>query len=118
MEKSVKRNAERTRAQILDAALKEFDESAVTRIRATKLKYDVDFHHGKPGDLLSVPPGEVIAQQLIEAAVAHDESLIGLYNGILKPDLGQEATELIESLIRVEERDIVMLKKMLAMNYF
>ncbi len=41
-----------------------------------------------------------------------------LYKSILNQPLPQEAAELLESIIRIEERDIVMLKKMIAMNYF
>ena len=38
--------------------------------------------------------------------------------GVVAAVEGEEATALVEALIRIEEKDVVMLKKMLAMNYF
>ena len=54
----------------------------------------------------------------LEAAVGYDAELVDLYKKILQQPLSTEAAVLIESLIRLEERDIIMLKKMIAMNYF
>ncbi|MCK5094825.1 MAG: hypothetical protein KAR18_08875, partial [Spirochaetes bacterium] len=61
---------------------------------------------------------DVRGRELLEAAAGYDAELVNLYKQILQQPLGPEAQVLIESLIRVEERDIVMIKKMIAMNYF
>jgi len=67
---------------------------------------------------MQTPPREVKGQALLEAAVGYDTELVSLYKQILRQPLSTEATALVESLIRLEERDIVMLKKMIATHYF
>ncbi len=102
----------------LQQALKDFNLGKIERIRRIKLKYDIDFQPEKEFHIMKTPPSEVRGQELLEAAVEYDQELIGLYKKILDQPLSTEATVFVESLIRVEERDIVMLKKMIAMNYF
>ena len=60
---------------------------------------------------------EVSGQHLLETAVNYDTRLIALYREILKQPLTAEARAMIEALIRIEERDVIMLKKMIAMEY-
>ena len=67
---------------------------------------------------MKVPASEVTGEDLLQSAISHDAELITLYRSILEQPLGEEVTIFLESLVRVEERDIVMLKKTLAMNYF
>lgn len=102
----------------LEKALSEFGNRKVKRIREIKLKYDVDFDPERTFRVLKVPPGEVRGPELLDAVVEHDAGLIELYRKVIEQPLGDEAKALFESLIRVEERDIVMHKKMIAMNYF
>lgn len=102
----------------LEKALSEFGNRRVNRIRDIKLKYDVDFDPKQTFRVLEVPPEEVRGPELLNAVVAHDAGLIDLYRKVIEQPLGDDARALFESLIRVEERDIVMHKKMIAMNYF
>ena len=55
---------------------------------------------------------------MLEIAADYDTALIGLYKSILKQPIGEIAASLLESLLKVEERDVVMIKKMIAMDYF
>ena len=68
--------------------------------------------------LPDVAPAAVMGEALIDAAVQYDRELIALYRAILKQPLDGEVHAAVEALIRQEEGDIVMLKKMLAMHYF
>lgn len=102
----------------LEEALGNLDAAARARVRRIKLKYDVEFHPEKEFHLLSVPLERVKGADVLEAAVGHDTTLVRLYRSILEQPLSEEAAQLFEALIRIEERDIVMLKKMIAMNYF
>jgi hypothetical protein len=111
----------------LKEVLNDFSREEIERIRRIQLKHDIKFHSKRhhQGNVLSAllhlmitPPRDVKGKELLEAAVGYDAELIELYKGILQQPLSREATTFVESLIRVEERDIVMLKKMLAMDYF
>jgi hypothetical protein len=99
-------------------ALKGFDSGKIQRIRKVKLKYNVDFDPEKAFHLLKTSPKEVRGMELLETAVEYDEELVALYKKLRDQPIGPEAIVLVESLIRVEEKDIVMIKKMIAMNYF
>lgn len=102
----------------LQHALDEFSPTKISRIRNVKLKYDIEFHSEKDFPLMKTPPQDVKGQELLEAAVGYDTELVSLYKKILQQPLSADAKSLFETLIRIEERDIVMLKKMIAMNYF
>ena len=102
----------------LTNALKGYDADKIARIRKVKLKYKIDFDPEMAFHLLKTPADQVRGQELLETSVEYDEELVALYKKILDQSIGQEATILVESLIKVEEKDIVMIKKMIAMNYF
>jgi hypothetical protein len=102
----------------LNKALEGFDADKIGRIRKIKLKYNVEFDPEKAFHLLKTPPKDVKGQELLETSVEYDAELVSLYKKILKQPIGPEATVMVENLIRVEEKDIVMIKKMIAMNYF
>ena len=102
----------------LQQALDDFDSAEVERVKKIKLKYDIEFYPDKEFHLMQIPPEKVTGQDLIDAAVGYDLELVELYKGILRQPLGPEGADLIESLIKVEERDIVMLKKIAASHYF
>jgi len=102
----------------LQEALGDIDAADLARIRAIKLKHDVEFHPERDFRIIAVPVEEVKGKDVLEAAVDYDGALVGLYQTILNQPIYEEAAELLRSLIRIEERDIVMLKKMIAMNYF
>jgi hypothetical protein len=102
----------------LQEALKDFDADALQQVGKIKLKHDVEFQPEKDLQLMSLPPSAVKGKDILEAAVRYDTTLVELYRRILRQPLAPAAGEMLESLIRVEERDIVMLKKMIAMDYF
>jgi len=102
----------------LEKGLEGVDHDQVDHIRKIELKYDVDFRPEKQFHVIGLPTEDVHAQELLTAAVNYDSELVALYRKILEQPLHPEAVALIESLIRLEERDIVMLKKMIAMDYF
>lgn len=102
----------------LQEALGGVRAAELARIRGIKLKHDVEFHPEKDFHIMEQPPERVKGKDVLEAAVQHDAMLVKLYKSILSQPLPKEAAELLESIIRIEERDIVMLKKMIAMNYF
>jgi len=102
----------------LDQALSEFDKAAVDRLKRVQVKYDVGMRPEQDFRTIDVPVAEIHAQTLLNHAIQYDEQLIGLYRSMLSQPIGEEATQLVEALIRLEEKDTVMLKKMLAMNYF
>ena len=102
----------------LQEALSNFKQEEISRIKKIKLKYNIEFYPEREFKLIKTPPQEVRGEELLEAAVGYDLELITLYKSILKQPLIQEAAGLMESLVRMEEKDIVMLKKMIASHYF
>ncbi|HEB30244.1 MAG TPA: hypothetical protein ENI15_05135 [Spirochaetes bacterium] len=102
----------------LQQALNGMDHDKIEHIRKIKLKYDIDFQPEKAFHLITTSPSDIRGKGLLEAAASYDEELVELYKDVLQHPLNTEASVFIETLIRIEEKDIVMLKKMIAMNYF
>jgi hypothetical protein len=102
----------------LQQALESFTPEQLARVGKIKLKYDIVFYPEKEFTLIKTAPEEVRGQELLEAAVNYDLELVNLYKSILRQPIGPEGTQAVECLIRVVERDIVMLKKILATHYF
>ncbi|MEI6564076.1 MAG: hypothetical protein WCO42_07205 [bacterium] len=99
-------------------AFDDFDKQAINLVRRVKVRNDVPFTPEVEAPLLQAQPGTVSGKALLEAAVAYNAYLGRYYDNILKFPLNQDATFLILSLIRIEEHDTLMLKKMIAMHYF
>ena len=102
----------------LAQVLKDFDRAVVIKVREVKLKYDIDFSPEREFQLLESDPKKIGSAELLDAAAAYDASLIDLYKKILDQPIGEQAKMVFENLVKVEERDIVMIKKMIAMHYF
>ena len=102
----------------LTQALEGLSPGQVERIRRIRLKYDIAFDPEQDFGSTGAPPAQVKARQLLEAAVSYDERLVSLYRGIIGQPLMEEARAFVEALVRLEEKDIIMLKKMIAMDYF
>lgn len=102
----------------MQEALKNFTPEEIEHFKKIKLKYDVEFHPEKEFHIMKIPLEQVRGKDLLEAAVEYDTQVVGFYRRILDQSMNPDAKEFVESLIRLEERDVVMLKKMIAMNYF
>lgn len=102
----------------LQQALDGMDAKVVDHINKVRLKYDIDFSPEKALHVMEIRPVEVKGNELLQAAACYDQELIGLYKQVLEHPLSTEAKVFIETLIRTEEKDIVMIKKMIAMDYF
>jgi len=102
----------------LQQVMDKFEPDMIDRILKVKLKYDIDFDADKNFHLINKPPDRIKGKELLEAAVNYDMELINLYNNMLEQPLGEDARVFIEGLKRLEEKDVVMLKKMIAMDYF
>jgi rubrerythrin len=102
----------------LEGALEGLDSNAIDHINKVRLKYDINFYPEKVFQAIPAAPSEVNGNTLLEAAVGYDQELVKLYKQMLEHSLSEESRVFIETLIRTEEKDIVMLKKMIAMNYF
>lgn len=100
------------------SALSGLASGVLRHLRKVELSCDLPFN---PATELCPPdfaPDSVDGKMLIEAAVSHDRKLVVLYNAILVQALNEELRAVLKALVKVEERDIIMLKKMLAIRYF
>jgi hypothetical protein len=102
----------------LKRALKDVSLREIGPICEERLECDVEYPGARQLSIMELDPAEVRGTELLECAVRHDRALIDLYRSVLDAPLSEGAASLFESLIRIEETDIVMLKKMIAMNYF
>ena len=101
-----------------ERVLADFDEKLINHAKKVQLKYDVTFSPEEEFGLFDADPASIGSEQLLDTAVAYDAALISLYKSVLNQPIGVESVSVFESLIRVEERDLVMIKKMIATNYF
>lgn len=100
-----------------EAALAEQDPDVVHRVRTVELRFDIPLN--PPRTLpFSQTPEAIRGETLLEMAIEHDSNLVAVYRAILDQPVGDDVQSLLEVLIRMEERDIVMMKKMQAMHYF
>lgn len=98
----------------LQKTLEDFSDDKIALIRSIKLKYGIEFKL----TIDKADPENIKGQELLKAASNYDAELIHLYKEIIQQPLSPEATTLFETLIKIEERDIVMIKKTIAMDYF
>ena len=102
----------------LEMAMEQLEAVELEHIRKTKLKHNVELRPDDGQQEESGVPADIKGEQLLRIAVQHDTKLIDLYKKVLEQPLSTEVKTFVESLLRTEERDIVMLKKMVAMGYF
>jgi hypothetical protein len=106
------------RRRRLRSALDELAARDVRRMRHVKLKtvdlsvVDRQPHHAR------LPPAKTAGPDLIRAAVEHGATLTGLYKHVLADVSNPAAKTFFETLVRIEERDGAMLKRMVAIHYF
>lgn len=98
-----------------------FDNIEITdlnKIKKVKLKYEVGFYFEKEFHPMKTPVTDVSGEELLEAAVGYDKKLITLYEKIQNQPLPEGTRNFIGSLISIEQKDIVMLKKTMATHYY
>ena len=99
-------------------ALESYSPEQLEHIRRVRLKYDdTDFslQHSFEGTGLPAAAG---GNELLDVAISLVETLIRFYRWMAGQPLGHEAGGLFESLLHIEERHVVELKKIRAMDYF
>ena len=98
-------------------ALSKLRDTEMYHICKTPLKYEpnaVDYHCFEGIEL----PPDATAAKVLDVAIKFDECLVRLYRQVVSQDVDKEVKELFESLIRWEEHDEIVLKKIKAMDYF
>ncbi len=94
-----------------DQALANYGKHQIRRLRRIRLKHEVAFDPEKLFNLLDTHPERVSGEELLRAAADYDQALVNLYLSIAEQPITDEVRTLLESLIRIEERDIAMIKK-------
>ncbi len=102
----------------LQQAIDNLQKGTLEHLFKVKFKYDIEFAPEKDFHPLNKAIPDITGDELLEAAANYDVQLIELYKKILSNPMNVEASSFVESLIRMEEKDVVMLKKMLATHYF
>lgn len=101
----------------LPTALKSCTSSQIEEIRRTPLKYDgPDFEPRSLLDGVELPPS-VTANEVLDTAVALVQALTAVYRWMAYRQLGEEASLLFNSLLKIEETHLVELKKIRAVDY-
>ncbi len=107
----------RRRCHLRDA-LASYSPQQLAHIRRVQLKYDdTDFslqHSFEAAEL----PAAAGGTELLDVAIPLVETLIRFYRWMAGQPLGHEAGGLFESLLHIEERHVIELKKIRAMDYF
>jgi len=102
----------------LTEALNNIENDDLDKIKKVELKYDVGFYFEKEFHPMKSPVTEVGGDELLEAAVGYDQKLIELYEKIQNQPIPEETRNFIGSLINIEKKDIIMLKKTMATHYY
>lgn len=102
----------------LQRAIDNLEKNTREHLFKITFKYDIEFTPEKDFHPLNKPIPDITGQDLLEAAANYDLQLVALYKKILAQPMNPEASSFVESLIRMEEKDVVMLKKMIATHYF
>ena len=89
----------------------------IRRVRAAPLRYEPQAADCRCFEGIELPP-EACAADVLDAAVTLDECLVRLYRQVLQQPVDEEINAVFESLVRVEQRDEIELKKIKAMDYF
>ena len=98
--------------------LSQLTPDLLKHIREIEVRHDITFQPETAFHALKIPHAEITGKQFLDAAVRYNETLVAIYRQILDEPVNEEARKVIESMIHVEERDMVMMRKMMAMHYF
>lgn len=100
----------------LQAALGALTPSLLNAVRSAPLDKRVAFSPEEAFHALTTPPAKVKRRDLLDAAMRYDAELAGVYRKILQNTGDSDVTAVVEGLILMEERDIIILKKIQAMQ--
>lgn len=100
----------------LRAAIEAITPALREQMRSTVTDGRIPFSPDTAFRLIRTPPAEVTRSALIDAALRYDAELAGLYRRILENSRNPEVSAVIEGLILMEERDIIILRKIQAMQ--
>ncbi len=102
----------------LPEALECLSKPQLARIAHIPLKYDnPEFSPEKHFEGKRLP-SSVTGDELLGVAIEFVEMLCSFYRWMVQQPLGDEADSLFQSLLRIEERHVIELKKITAMHYF
>ena len=104
----------RRKQQVVD----DVDVNSLDQIRATPVHEGSPFVPGEEFGALRAQPRGVNGGDLLSAAMAHSERILRYYGALLRAPLDMDAMVLLQDLVRVEESDLAVLRKMTAMRYF
>lgn len=100
----------------LRAAIEALSPALRERVRSATTGGRVSFSAERAFRLIKTPPDDVTRSALIDAALRYDTELAGLYREVLEKTKDHEVSAVIEGLILMEERDIIILRKLQAMQ--
>ncbi len=101
----------------LAEALERFPAEEYCRISALPLRYEPVSSECDHFETRILPP-DATAADVLDVAIELDECLIAIYRQVAQQDVEPDVKELFESLVRREERDEILLKKIKATHYF
>jgi hypothetical protein len=99
-------------------ALAQLAPRELRHLRKIEIRRDLPARLDHPEKLLQATPETVTGDQLIETALRQSSELVELYLEALEQPMIDEAHDVVEALLHIEESDIVMLTKMKAVHYF
>ena len=102
----------------LPDALGSYSRSELGQLGKVPLKCDdTDFDPAKCFEGKRVP-SNVTGDELLGVAIGFVENLITFYRWLVVQPMGEEARGLFQSLLQIEEKHVIELKKIRAMHYF
>lgn len=99
-------------------ALENLPPETIHQARKVQIALDEPFNPKKKHRLPDFEPATVNGNDLIGEAIARQGKLASQYRFILAQTRHEDVRAVLTALVLMEERDIELLKKMLAMRYF
>jgi hypothetical protein len=99
------------------SALASCTASQIENIRRTSFKYNGPEFEPRACFEGVKFPASVVANDILETAFVLVETLTAVYRWIADQQLGEEATSLFSSLLKIEESHLIELKKIRAVDY-
>ena len=106
------------RKRRLVETLDNYSSKQIELIRRIPVKFEVVDLRNESYFSDRILPDDTNADTLLRNAVEFVELLISFYREIAQKSPGEEIGVLFSSLLKIEEKDVIELKKIRAMNYF